>query len=402
MANIGQALTHQMVAREAAKILWESNNVISHINTDRKKEFGEEVNGYKKGDTVKVMVPPVPVTYSGASFAGGNPAPQSKETYVDLTIDQQEHVPLTFTAKEKKLELSDFSKRFLRPALSSLASKVNAVCLQSMYEQTPNVVGTWNTTPTSRTPWRQASSMLDRFLAPEDDRYAHISVDANDGLAETNATLFHSADELRGEFSKNAIGMFAGLQFYKQLSLPVHTNGAGAGYLINGASQTGSTLTVDTGTGIITKGSIITIAGVNAVHPITGADLGIPARFVVTANVSSGGTSIPIYPALTPNTTSLRGNVTGSPSDNAAITIFGDVSEAEPQNLVFQKDAFAAAFAPLPVLASCEGYTASVKGLSVRVMTFGDGKSDEEHTRIDVLFAKPTAVRPYHSVRVTE
>lgn len=402
MANVGQALTHQMIAREAAKILWEENTVVPNINTSREKEFGEEVNGYKKGDTVKVMVPPVPVTYSGSSFAGGGSAPSVNESYVNLTVDQQEHVPLTFTAKEKKLELSDFKRRFLKPALSSLSSKINAIFLQSMYEQTPNVVGTWNTTPASRTPWRQASSMLDRFLAPEEDRYAHFSVDANDALAEANAALFHSSDELKAEFSKNAVGMFAGLQFFKQLSLPVHTNGAGAGYLVNGASQTGSALTVDTGTGIITKGSIITIAGVNAVHPITGADLGIPARFVVTANVSSGGTSIPIFPALIPNTTSLRGNVTASPIDNAAITIFGDASEAEPQNLVFQKDAFAAAFAPLPVIASCEGYTATVKGVSVRVMTFGDGKSDQEHTRIDVLFAKPAAVRPYHACRVTE
>lgn len=402
MSNVGQALTHQMVAREAAKILLESNNVFTHINTDRKREFGEEVNGYKKGDTVKVMVPPVPVTYAGATFAGGGSAPQAKESYVDLTVDQQLHVPLTFTAKEKKLEITEFRERFLRPALTSLASMVNAVCLREMYYQTPYVVGAWGTVPSSRTPWRNAASMLDRFLAPEDSRYAHISVDANDALAEANASLFHTSDELRGEFSKNAIGMFAGLEFYKQLSLPVHSNGAGAGYLVDGASQVGAVLNVKTGTGAITKGSTITIAGVNAVHPITGEDLGIPARFVVADNVSSGASEIPIYPALVPNSTSQRGNVTAAPADGAAITIFGTAAEGKRQNLVFHRDAFASAFAPLPVLASCEGYTATVKGLSVRVMTFGDGKSDEEHTRIDVLFAKPVAVRPFHACRVTE
>lgn len=402
MSNVGQALTHQMVAREAAKILLESNNVFTHINTDRKREFGEEVNGYKKGDTVKVMVPPVPVTYAGATFAGGGSAPQAKESYVDLTVDQRLHVPLTFTAKEKKLEITEFRERFLRPALTSLASMVNAVFLREMYYQTPYVVGAWGTVPGSRAPWRNAASMLDRFLAPEDSRYAHISVDANDALAEANASLFHTSDELRGEFSKNAIGMFAGLEFYKQLSLPVHSNGAGAGYLVDGASQVGSVLKVKTGTGDITKGSTITIAGVNAVHPITGEDLGIPARFVVADNVSSGASEIPIYPALVPNSTSQRGNVTAAPADNAAITIFGTAAEGKRQNLVFHRDAFASAFVPLPVLASCEGYTATVKGLSVRVMTFGDGKSDEEHTRIDVLFAKPVAVRPFHACRVTE
>lgn len=402
MSNVGQALTHQMIAREAAKILWEENNVINNINTDRKREFGEEINGYKKGDTVKVMVPPVPVTYSGATFAGGASAPSVNESYVDLTVDQQEHVPLTFTAKEKKLELSDFSKRFLRPAMSSLSSKINSVLLEEMYQRTPNVVGTWGTTPSTRPPWRNASSSLTQYLAPKDDRVAHISLDAKDALAEANSTLFHDSKEIKGEFSENAVGRFAGLDFFEQLSLPLHTNGAGSGYLVNGAAQSGSTITVDTGTGPITKGSLVTFGGVFAVHPITGQSTGELQKFVVAEDHPGGDGDIAIFPALVVNSATQRGNVTAAPADNAPITIFGTASESAIQNLVFQKDAFASAFAPLPVLASCEGYTATVKGVSVRVMSFGDGKTDEEHTRIDVLFALPAAVRPYHSVRVTQ
>lgn len=402
MANVGQALTHQMVAREAAKMLVEQNTVVSNINTNRSSEFGEEVSGYKKGETVKVMVPPVPVTYSGASFAGGGSAPALDETYVNLTVDQQQHVALSFGAKEQKLEISDFKKRFLQPAMTALSSKVNSILLAEMKNKTPNVVGTWGTVPATRAVWRSAASTLDRNLAPEGDRSAHFSTDANDALAEANSALFHSSEELRAEFSKNAVGSFANLEFYKQLSLAVHTNGAGAGYLMNGATQTGATLTVDTGTGIITRGSIITITGVNSVHPITGADNGKPRQFVVTADVSSGATSIPVYPALIPTSASLIGTVTVSPADNAAITVFGTASTAHTQNLVFHEDAFASAFVPLPVLASCEGYTATVKGISVRVMTFGDGKADLENTRIDVLFALPAAIRPDHAVRVTE
>jgi hypothetical protein len=94
--------------------------------------------------------------------------------------------------------------------------------------------------------------------------------------------------------------------------------------------------------------------------------------------------------------------VDAAPADAAAITIFGTASQGKTQDIVFHKDAFASAFAPLPVLASCEGYTASVKGISVRVMTFGDGKNDLENTRIDVLFALPAAIRPDHACRVTE
>lgn len=402
MSNVNQALTHQLIARKAAAMLVEENSIVANINTDREEEFGKETQGYKPGETVRVKIPPVPVTYSGASFAGGGSAPAVNESSVNLTVDQQYHVPLSFTAKEKKLEVSDFEKRFLRPAMNSLSSKVNSLLLTSMYQQTPNVVGTWGTVPATRTPWRNASSMLDRYLAPGDMRSAHFTSDANDALAEANSTLFHTAKELQGEFNENAVGHFAGLDFYAQQSIPIHTNGAGAGYLVNGAAQTGSTLAVNTGTGALTKGTIFTIANVFAVHPITGLTTGRLQQFVVTADYAGGAGNVSIYPAITPTSATVIGTVNASPAAGAAITVFGTASQSKAQNLVFHKDAFATAFAPLPVLASCEGYTATVKGISVRVMTFGNGQTDQEHTRIDVLFANPAAIRPLHSCRVTE
>lgn len=402
---MGQALTHQMIAREAAKMLVEQNSIVSNINTNRSEEFGEEINGYKKGETVKIKIPPTPYVYDGATFAGGGSAPAQNETYVNLTLDTQKHVPLTFTAKEKKLDLSNFKERFLRPAMTALSSQVNVVLASEMALKTPNVVGTWGSVPSTRTPWRSAASVLDNFLAPEDDRSAHFSTAANDALAEANAALFHTSDELRGEFSKNAVGMFAGLEFYKQLSLPNFANGAGAGYKLNGtggASLATGVIAVNTGTGAVPRGTILTIAGVNAVHPITGLDLGVPRQFVVTTDYVGGSGNISVYPAIIATAAGVVGTVAAVPGSAADITIFGTASQAKRQNLVFHRDAFATAFAPLPVLASCEGYTATIKGISVRVMTFGDGKSDMEHTRVDVLFGKPAAVRPDHSCRVTE
>lgn len=402
MSNVNQALTHQIIAREAAAMLAEENTVVANLNTDRESEFGKETQGYKPGETVRVKVPPVPVTYSGASFAGGGSAPAMNESSVNLTVDQQYHVPLTFTAKEKKLEISNFRERFLRPAMNSLSSKVNAIMLESMKNSTPNVVGTWGTTPATRAVWRNASSKLDRGIAPADMRAAHFSVDANDALAEANATLFHDSKELKGEFNENAVGRFAGLDFYQQLSLPVHTNGAGTGYLVDGAAESGSTITVKTGTGALTKGTIFTIANVYAVHPITGLTTGVLRQFVVTADYAGGAGELSIFPAITVTSASVIGTVNALPADSAPITVFGTASQGKTQNLVFHKDAFATAFAPLPVLASCEGYTATVKGISVRVMTFGNGQTDQEHTRIDVLFALPAAIRADHSCRVTE
>ncbi|MGY4697272.1 P22 phage major capsid protein family protein [Xylella fastidiosa subsp. sandyi] len=406
-----QALTHQMIARESAKMLVEKNNVVTSINTTRSKEFGEEINGYKKGDTVKIMVPPMPVSFSGANFAGDRfaNAPLVSETYVNLVVDQQYHVPLTFTAKEKKLDLTDFSKRFLSPAMNSLSSKVNAYLLKSMYLQTPNVVGTWGTIPGTRPPWRAAASVLDNHLAPEADRCAHFSTDANDALAETNVTLFHTSDEIRGEFSKNAVGMFAGLEFYKQLALPTHTNGPGSGLVVAGTGNQGATLAIDDTKGdtrtalvVLSKGTIFTLAGVFETHPITGEATTRLRQFLVTTDYRRGEYGVTIYPSIVLTSATTIGTVTALPKDRTALTIVGAPSTAAVQNLVYHEDAFATAFVPLPVLANCDGYTATVKGISVRVMSFGDGKADVEHTRIDVLFGTPVAVRPDHACRVTQ
>lgn len=399
MAN--EILTHQKVAREAAKMLVEQANLIKRVNTGRSDEFGKDIQGYKIGDSVDIGIPPVPTVYSGSNFAAGGSAPDTKEKKVRLTLDTQKHVPLTFTAKEKLLNITDFKERFLRPAMQSLISDVQADLLARWVAKTPNVVGTWGTTPTSRKVYGGARAVLEKGLAPTGDRTVLFSSDANLELAEANATLFHSRKEIEAEFDDGAVGMYAGFEFFENQSIPVHTNGAGTGYAINGAGQTGSSLAVDTGAGAITKGSIIVIDGVNAVHPITGKPNGRPRSFIVTADYAGGAGNLQISPAISVTTAAQVGTVTALPADGAAVTVFGDASDSARQNLAFERNALAAAFAPLPVLASCEGYTASIQGVSVRVMTFGDGKADQEHTRVDVLYGE-ALVREDHVCRITE
>lgn len=399
MANA--LLTHQMIAREAAKMLVEEANLIKNINTGRSDEFGQNINGYQKGDFVDIGIPNVPTVYSGSQFAGGGSAPDWTEGKVRLQLTKQKHVPVAFTAKEKKLNLTDFSKRILKPAMQSLISVVQADLIGDFTASVPNVVGTWGTVPTTRTPYAQARARLENFQAPTGDRAVLFSSDANVGLAEANATLFHDSKEIKGAFDDGAVGRYAGFDFFENQSMRVQINDAGTGYVVDTAGQTGAVLKVKTGTGALLRGTVFTITGVNAVHPITGVSLGYLRQFVVTADYAGGAGNVSIYPAITPTSATVVGTVDASPTDAAPITVFGTASQSKRQNLAFHKDAFAAAFVPLPVLASCEGYTATVQGVSVRVMTFGDGANDIERTRIDVLYGNAT-VRGDHACRITE
>ncbi len=397
MANT--ILTHQMVAREAVKMFVE-DTFIKTINTGRSDEFKEQVNGYKKGNTVRIDVPATPVVFNGATFANGGNAPDFTEGSVNLTLDTQKHVPLTFSAQEKLLNITEFKSRILAPAMQALLSTVQADLLTRMKNQTPNVVGTWGSIPNTRTTYAQARARLEKRLAPKDLRSVQFTSDANLALAEANATLFNPNSQISEEFLSGAVGEYANFAFFENQSMPLQTNGAGAGYLVGAGSQTGSSIAVITGTGTITAGSIVTFQGVNAVHPITGADAGYLMQFVVTADLTGPG-NLQIFPALIPTSSTVIGTVTASPAANAPVSVFGTASTSAIQNLAYQKNAFTAAFAPLPVLASCEGYTATMQGVSVRVMTFGDGLHDLENTRIDVLYGE-AVTRWQHSVRITQ
>ncbi|MGI4846172.1 MAG: P22 phage major capsid protein family protein [Janthinobacterium lividum] len=405
MPTQNQILTHQMLAREAAAMLSEEANFLSNINRGREEEFKSQPNGYKKGDSVDIGIPPVPTVFDGANFAGGGDAPGQNEQKVKLQLATQKHVPLTFTAKEKALSISDFKERFLKPAMNSLASVVQADLLQRAAIATPNIVGTAGSLPNSFKTYGQARSVLERFLAPGTDRTALVSSDASNELADAIKNQQNPADTGNKAFKEGYITRAQNFAMYENQSLPMVANGTATGFTINGAGQTGATLNIGNLTAgqTILKGTVFSIPGVFGVHPILGVSNGKLRQFVVTADFTAGAATgqIGIFPPISASSQAAIGTVSALPANGQAVTLFGAAATAYRQELAFHKDAFTAAFAPLPILASCEGYTATVDGFSVRVMTFGNGQTDTESTRIDVLYGF-AAVRPDHSVRISE
>lgn len=392
-------LTHQMIAREAAAMLVEEDNLIPNINTGYDNEFGSPVQGYKKGATISIGVPPVPVTWNGSTFVDNDVT----EGKVNLTLSQQIGAGLKFTAVEKVLNLSQFKERFLRPAMNSVRTQVQAYLIQQMMVGANQVVGTPGTIPATRKVYAQAGASLDRFLAPSDQRTILYSSDANVDLQDTNSALFNPGKEISQEFDTGKVGRYSGFDFYTSQLLANLVGNASAAYVLTAQPASGATsIAVGTGTGAIKQGTIITLASVYAVNPITGVNNGQLRQFVVTADYVGGAGNLSIYPAIIPTTANVIGTVNALPAANAAVTILDTVTGAGArQNLAFHKNAFAAAFAPLPVLASCEGYTATAGNVSVRVMTFGDGFNDLERTRVDVLLGS-AVVRPDHLCRITE
>ena len=394
-----QVLTHQMIAREAAKYLEELAPFTANINKGRQDEFGSDVSGYKKGDTVKIKIPTSGRVFDGAIYAGGAAGTDVIEESVNLSLDTQKHIALQFGAKEKMLNITDFKERILRPQMQTLASVIEADLIAKGVLGTPLTVSmnTAGTTPSSAL--ALARARMNQYLAPAGDRSALITSTANVALSGEIARLFNPTQASSKAYLDGYVATAYGSDLFEHQAIPTHANGTAAGITVSAAGQTGSSITMTASTaGTLVKGQILTIAGVNAVHPLTGQDIGLLQQFVVTETVTVGaGTAVKIYPAINP--AAPNKTTTASPASGAVVST---ASVNGVQNLAFHKDAFTAAFAPLPVIASCEGYTARLpSGISVRVMTFGDGNTDIERTRIDVLYGFQT-VRGLHAVRIPQ
>jgi len=248
----------------------------------------------------------------------------------------------------------------------------------------------------------QAQKLLTDSLAPYGDRsYLHNPQSVVDMLADTKG-LFQDSSSISKQYKDGQLGKIAGFEHYENTLMPVHTTGTAAattGYLVNGASQSGASLTVDGGTTTFLKGDLVTIAGVNRVHPETKADTGVLQQFVVTSNSGTSATTLAISPSIT--ATGGRQNVSAVPADNAAISKVGGGASADWQEtLAFSKNAFAFATADL-VLPQGVDFAARevMDGISMRVIRDYTISDDAYPCRIDVLYGYK-AIRPQLAARV--
>jgi hypothetical protein len=166
--------------------------------------------------------------------------------------------------------------------------------------------------------------------------------------------------------------------------------GAGNGsYLSNGATQTGATIGVDTGTGAINAGEIVTFAGVFSVHPETKVSTGVLQQFVVTADYAGGNGNLSIAPAIVAS--GATQNVSNAIADNSAMTIAGTASTPYGQSLLFHKDAFCFATADL-VMPQGVDFSAreTYDGISIRIVRQYDINNDKFPCRLDVLYGYKT------------
>jgi len=383
-------LTATAVTREALRVLHQKLNFVGTITREYDDSFARQ--GAKVGDTLKVRLPNQYTVRTGANLA----AQDTIESSVDLKVQTQKGVDLNFTSVDLTMSLDDFSERVIEPAMSVLAANIEADAM-SMYKDVYNQV-TNTGQPASFAKILQGRKILVDNLAPLNGRTCNLNTQDNVDLVDALKGLFNDKGTISKQNREGFMGRTAGFDFMENTLWPSHLRGAGAGYLVNGAGQTGASLAVNTGTGGLKAGDVFTIAGVNRVHPETKQSTGVLQQFVVTADHAGGAGTIQISPAIV--TSGAAQNVSGSPGAGAAITFAGAAGQAHGISMAYQKGAFAFATADMVMPRGVDFASREVfDGISMRIVRQYDINSDKFPCRLDVLYGFKT-IRPQLACRL--
>lgn len=385
-------VTCSIVARETLAILKNMLSFSANVNRDWEDEFTSNMSrGYAPGQTINIKKPPR-YTYRAGRVA----VPQSTvETTVPLTLSQG-GCDINFTSIERTLSLTKLEDK-IAAAIAPVANEIDRQGLTLAHYSTFNTLntgGTAGTLPTTQALALAAitsvNQRLDEMAAPVKDgrRVLIMNPALNGAMVQGYAGLFNMAEKISGQYRTGYMQDSFGIHPGMDQNVDVHTNGAGTASNINGANQTGSSITVAaTGAGTITRGTTITLPGVFAVNPQSRNSTGTLMNFVITADVAQGATTLPISPAIV--TSGAFQNVSASPTNTTAFVILGAASTNYACNVGFHKDAFTLAMVPMwapPKNGVMDVAQRTEDGFTVKVTQFYDGVNDNSIMRIDVLF----------------
>jgi hypothetical protein len=247
-----------------------------------------------------------------------------------------------------------------------------------------------------------------------DDRAAVISPADHASLLGQQTALYIGG-AAQPAYREADLGSIAGVPTFMTQNAPTLTTGTRTNGTVAGANQnvtySGAQANTYTQTlnvaglgaaGTVAAGEVFTLAGVNAVNPVTKVSYSYLQQFVVTAAATAdgaGAAALTISPAII--SSGAFQTVSATPANAAVLTWLGSASTSYVQNQFIHRNAHALCVVPMerpPGSVDCA--RESYKGLSVRVIPYYDGTNDVSNWRLDILYGVKT-IDPRLATRVS-
>lgn len=365
-----QFLTVNEIARQALPIL--QNNLImpALINVDYSDTFA------KKGDTIQVERPAVYIADefgTTINIQNINPYP------ILVKMDKIADISIEVTAKQLALNVDDFNRLVLAPAVVAMAEKINNDGLE-LYKSVPYHTGVSGTTPDGLDDFANAAKVLNDNKVPTQMRRAAWNTSATAKFQVLDPIVNAEKSGTTAALREGSIGKVFGLENFMSQTIRTHTAGGYTSLADVKMTVDVANNAVDAATGFkYSVGAFTSTAG-TAITKLLKGDLVVSGgkQYVVmedTANAIAGViATVKLYPALAANVT-------------AQTLTFPDVTaRAHVANMVFHRDAFTFVTRPLESTVGAQSYTTSFGGLTLRVTMDYDINTKKTIMSIDTLY----------------
>jgi hypothetical protein len=380
-------LNTSKILDESLMILENNLAFSSRVNKEYSSDFA--IKGAKVGATVNVRKPVRFVGTTGPALNVENVV----ETVVPVTLDTQFHVDFTFSSQELTLNIDEFSDRYLKPAMATIANKIDYDGL-GLYSTVANQIGTPGSPINDVAVPLNAAARLDQEATPRDGNRAIVwDPLANASMVKAAAGLFNAPTKISDQYASGLFVPALGFDIGMDQNIRVALSGTRTNGTVSGAGQTGTTLLV-TGLGAaatVAAGDTFTIAGVFAVNPQNRQSNKVLRQFtVLTAATAdgSGNATLSIFPAINTSASNQQyQTVTAGPANAAVVTWDVAASTQYTVNLAFHKNAFTLATADLEMPDGVDfSGRRNHKGISLRIVRQYAIGTDTFPCRIDVLY----------------
>jgi hypothetical protein len=390
-------LSPTIITREALRILHANLNFISNCNKQYDPQFansGASPSG-KIGPSLTIRMPNQFTVRTGAALSTQDVV----ETSQVLTVSTQKGVDFVFSSQDLTLTIDEFSDRYLKPAMSVLATNIEADAL-NMVLDVYNAVDD-NANPLSYKDIALGRKLLNQYLTPDTGRAGILTSGHVVSFLDAIKGFFNPQESVSKPYLTGKIGKVNGIDTYENTVLAPFQSGTAAaatGYTATLTSGS-ATAVLAAGANTFKKGDIVTFSTVNAVDPETKANRGFLQQFVVTADYAGGAGNLPISP--TPVVGGAAGNVTNVGAGLTVAKVGGGASALYSQSVLFHPEAFAFVTADLVDVSKFGAWGARqvMDGVSMRIARQYNISNDTVPCRIDVLYGYKT-LRPQLATRV--
>lgn len=232
-----------------------------------------------------------------------------------MTISKMRKVTFNWTGEEQRSlsngdrpQISNILRDQFSQAMRTLVNEIESDLWLAAYKGASRGYGTAGTTPfgtaSDLSDFAGVRRILDDNGSPQIDMHLVLGAAAMANLRGKQSVLFKVNEAGTAEFLRQgSIGEVMGLMIHNSYPITTHTKGTGASYQLNGALAVGdTTVTVDTGSGTILAGDVVTFAGTSDKYIVNTAlsgstfAIGAPGSLAIEADndaVSVGNSYVP-------------------------------------------------------------------------------------------------------------